>query len=294
MTKPIRHVTLAAAAACAIALSTAEAQNSGFNHGDLILGFQTTGSGSNNYVLANLGQAGTIRDLSSNTTLVTGLGALNNALNVQFGIGWFDRTDLYMGLFTVGSNDEFSGYFVNGDPYNTLYLGAPRQALGSAGNPQSAGFSLTANSVQEAANGMFGAANIFETQGSGAVSTLGTGLSFVDYDDQNPISAGVQGAAWGGVFAGGVQAVFGAGTFGTLGGVNAEAALDLYRIQGVNNEPGQHGFGQPTGIGTFEGTVAIDSTGQVSLVVPEPSAVGLCGIGILLAGFVGRRRPLTA
>jgi hypothetical protein len=147
--------------------------------------------------------------------------------------------------------------------------------------------------VKEAADGMVAAATIFENNGSGAISTISNGLSFVDYDDQNPISGAIQGASWNGVFAADTKAVFGPGTFGTLGGIPAEVALDLYRIQGVNDQPGQAGFGQPVGLGTYEGTIVVNNSGQVSLlVVPEPSALGLLAVGSTVLGLVRRRRSV--
>jgi hypothetical protein len=290
MTRQILQSALAATALIGWMATPAQAQNPGFNFGDLIMGFQTTGSGSGSYVLANLGQAGTIRDAATNQTLLSG-NTLQTVLNSQFGLEWFNRNDLYVGIFTVGNNDEFSGFFVNGDPYNTLYVGAPRQSVGEAGSPASGGFLLTGQAVQDAANGMFAAANIFEQAGTGAISTISATRSLVDYDNENPISGGVQGASWGGVFAGGTQAVFGPGVFGNLGGTAAEAALDLYRIQGVNDQAGQFGFGQPTGQSTYEGTIMIDNAGQVSLlVVPEPSVVGLLAVASGILGMTRRRR----
>jgi len=296
MKKHIKSLVFATAVAGGMAVAPAGAQNPGFNFGDLILGFQSTGAGNNNYVLANLGQAGTIRDFTGNVTLAVNVSA---ALTLQFGATWFDRTDLYVGLATVGSNDEFNGFFVNGDPDLTPYVGQPRQSTGPnafvAGVKNSPGYNLTASSVQSASNGIYAAENIFETTGTSAISTISATANLVDWNDQNPISAGVQGAAFDGVFAGGVQSVFGPGTFGLIGGVNAEAALDLYRIQGFNNVPGQYGFGQPTGVGTYEGTVVVNAAGQVSVLnVPEPTTATLLVLSAGMAGFIRRRRAVVA
>jgi hypothetical protein len=141
---------------------------------------------------------------------------------------------------------------------------------------------------------MFQAANIFETNGTGAVSTISNGASFTDYNDENPISAGAQGNSWQGVFSGGTQDVFGPGAFGTIGGINAEAALDLYRIQGVNNQQGQAGFGQPVGQGTYEGTIVIDNTGAVAFqVIPEPTSFALLTAGAAALGLARRRTRLA-
>ncbi len=291
MTYTTKTLALAAFAIGGIALAPASAQNPGFAPGDLVLGFQSTGANSESYIVANLGQSGLLRDTTGTVSLLN----LGSTLTAQYGASWFERPDLYVALFAIGSNDEFNGYFVNGDPDLTPYVGVPRQSVGVAGMPGSFAPSLTGAQVQQASNGMFSAQDVFETAGLSGVATISKTMNLTDYDDQNPISGGVQGAAFQGVFPAGVQAVFGPGAFGNIGGINAEAALDFYRVQGFNNIPGQFGFGQPTGEGTFHGTVLINDVGQVSLVgVPEPTTFGLLSMGAALVGFSRRRRAVIA
>lgn len=275
-----------------LTLTTASAQNPGFELGDLVIGFQASGGvGSGSYLLARLGQAGTLRDETGNVSLIN----LGTELTSLFGASWFDRSDVFVGVFGILSNDEFNGALVNGDPDVTPYVGIPRQFLGTPGSAGSFAPFFNAAGTQSAANGMFAAANIFETAGTGSVSTISKTLSLVDYDDQNPISAGIQGNAYDGIFSGGVQAPFGAGIFGSFGGVNAEAALDLYRIQLFNNIPGQYGFGGAVNEGEYNGTIVINNAGAVSLVnVPEPSTAGFLAMGAALVGMVRRRRAVKA
>jgi len=289
MKKIISKLRLLALAVGSLAITSvgAQAQNTGFNYGDLIVGFQVTGNST--YVLGNLGSAAALRDLTANSI---GIINMNTALTNQFGSGWANRTDLFMGVATVRENDEFGALAAlqDGDPYNTVYIGRSRTAVGAAGVAQSSVGTLSLSTLQGLSNSVYGAASIFETVGTSSVSTITSTAVFADWDDQNPIPSGVQGIGFD-TFGGGVQSVFAAGTFGTLGGVTAEAAVDVFRMQYVNNEVGQFGFGAPTGVGTFEGTVVIDGAGAISFVViPEPSTYALLGLGAVLAFVVARRR----
>lgn len=278
-----------ASGSLAISVPAANAQNAGFNYGDLIVGFQTWGSGTGTYVLANLGSAASLRDTTSNVLNIINV---NTALNAAFGASWAERTDLYMGVATVREADEFGNLagLQDGDPYNTVYIGRSRSSVGVAGTAQSSVGSLSQSALQGLATSVYGAANIFETNGSGAVSTITSTATNADWDNQNPIPVGLQGPGFD-TFSGGVQSAFTIGTFGSLGGITAEAAVDVFRMQYINNEPGQFGFGATTGVGTFEGTVVIDGTGSLSFVaVPEPSTYALIALTGILYIFVNKRR----
>jgi len=283
-----KYLAVVAAAIGAIAVAPAQAQNPGYSFGDLMLGFQTTGAGNGSFVLVNLGPAATLRDGTSNVSLVN----VNAALTAQFGAGWQERTDLYMGAVTVWNADAFNEDLLNGDPTYTLYVSNPRTAVGTAGSPNSGAYSLTENQTTQAGDAAFGIATDFENRGGSGISTLTNAGSFIDYVDQNPISAGVQQTALG-VFPAGIQFAFAPGSFGTLGGVDAEAALDLYRIQYRNDIPGQFGLGDPNFQGSYQGTILIDSLGNTSfIVVPEPSTYALLGLAAVLAGVIAwRQRP---
>jgi len=291
------YAWMLAAGSLAISVPAVHAQNTGFNYGDLIVGFQTYGSGTGTYVLANLGSAATLRDSTSNVLNIINV---NTALNSAFGSGWANRTDLYMGVATVRENDEFGPLagLQDGDPYNTVYIGRSRSAVGVEGVAQSSVGSLSLSALQGLSTSVYGAASIFETVGTGAVSTITSTSTNANWDKQNPIPAGVQGIGFD-TFSGGVQSVFGAGTFGSLAGITAEAAVDVFRMQYVNNEVGQFGFGAPTGVGTFEGTVLIDGSGSLSfasVAVPEPSTYAQAAVALVIAAyfFARKRRKSNA
>ncbi len=299
MNNTSKSLALAALAFGGLALSSASAQNPNFTYGDLVLGFQASGGvGSGSYLFVNLGAAGLIRDFTSNTQLINGsLSGLANQLGLTFGAGWANRTDLFMGAGAIGSNDEFNGYFGFNDPDLTSYVSVQRSSVGTAGNAGSFAPILNGAATQDVANGLTAGQATYEFQSTGTIAVISKTASFTDWDDQNPVSGTTQGTAIGGVFAAGIQTTFGAGTFGNIGGVNAEAALDLYRIQRFNDIPGQFGFGAATDLGTYEGSILIDSLGNVSLgnlvAVPEPS-LSLLVAGGMLGVIARRRRTATA
>src|SRR4030095_2156845 len=285
--KNISAIALAVSVS-ALTVTTATAQNPGFEPGNLFLGFQTTGgTGVNSYMLANIGDSALLfRDATGNQINLLNI---NAALTAQFGAGWADRTDLFMGAGASWSNDEFGDPERNGDPFNTLYVGNPRQTLGTEGHRGSTGFALASGQIQDASNGLFVTGSVFESQGTSGISSIlksgGFTGTFVDYDDKNPINGGIQGAAYNGVFSGGVQTAFGPGSFGLFGGINAEAALDLYRI------------GSTSGASTYEGTILLDNLGNVSFIVapiPEPSSTLLVALTAGAIGFVRRRQATAA
>lgn len=299
MNNTSKSLALAALAFGGLALSSASAVNPNFNYGDLVLGFQSSGGvGSGSYLFVNLGAAGFIRDFTSTTQLVNGsLSGLATQLGLTFGANWANRTDLFMGAGAIGSNDEFNGYFGFNDPDLTSYVSVQRQSVGTLGNAGSFAPSLTGAQTQDVANGLFAAQGRYANSETGSLVVISKTANLVDWDDQNPVSGTSQSTAINGVFASGIQTTFGAGTFGNVGGINAEAALDLYRIQRFNDIPGQFGFGAATDLGSYEGSILIDSLGNVSLgnlvAVPEPSLSLLVGGG-LLGVMARRRRAATA
>jgi len=104
------------------------------------------------------------------------------------------------------------------------------------------------------------------------------------------------GNAFNNTIAGGAMQEGSASGFGTIDGVGATGfALDLYRIENKNNIAGQVGLGETARLGTFEGTVAIGTDGQVSFMtspVPEPSALTLSSLAA--GALVLRRRRRSA
>jgi hypothetical protein len=141
--------------------------------------------------------------------------------------------------------------------------------------------------------------NILETTYNTAVAQSPTSASGID--NANPfLSTGIQGLAFG-AFDGGVQQ---RGTGSTIGSYdsagNAVFALDLYRV--LARATGGSGSGQtfvsgqvdgPLRSGSFEGTVVLNTSGDISFVtaaVPEPSTYAFMGVAAVFVGFYYLRR----
>lgn len=122
-----------------------------------------------------------------------------------------------------------------------------------------------------------GASNIIQQDNrmktQSLTTTLVEGTSASNIDNQNPFNIGGTPTTAFGIFPGGVEAAFGAGSFGTFGGQSAESALDLYRILAVTTAPGQVAIGDGSDLrnGTYEGSFVISQTGDVSFIVGAKS-----------------------
>jgi hypothetical protein len=184
---------------------------------------------------------------------------------------------------------------LNGDPHRTLYVSASRTAVGTIGAAESSAYNVaTSTGMTNAASGITAMNNVFETQYTTAVAVSPTSVSTID--DQNPISAGLQGTAFS-VFGGGVQQQGTAGVFASnFGGAGStEFALDLFRIQARNNVSGQVGSGETNRLGTYEGTFTVGTDGSVSFTaVPEPSTYALIALTGMLYFFVNKRRKINS
>ena len=291
------RVLALAAGSLAITMAGANAANSFYAPGDLVLFFQQEGG--TNTVYANLGNTatvfrGTATGPSGSTNLVNFLD-INSTLVSAFGIGWASDPTIYAGLAGVWGTSSSSSSLQNGDPQRTLYVSSPRNSVGTVGSANSTGWDLGLAGDTAMSGGATGIAtqnNVFENNYNVAQTVSVTSTSGID--DANPFSSpGIQGPAFGGTFSGGVQQIGSASTIGTIGtGTGtAEFALDLYRIQAKNAVAGQVGFGDTLRLGTYEGTVSVNTSGQVSFsAVPEPSTYALLGLSALVIGYIVRRR----
>lgn len=273
---------------------TAKAANSYYAPGDLVLFFQQE-NGSNT-VYVNLGNTATVfRDASSNLTNIINI---NAQLNEAFGENWTSMGNIYAGLAGVWgtNNSPANNTLTNGDPNRTLYVSQSRSTPGTAGVENSPGYSGLSNTNMTTAAGQISAMNnTFENNYDAAAAVSPTNVSTID--DNNPITTpGIQEPAFT-VFAGGIQQVSGSGvgSFGTIGTYeNLEFALDLYRILAKTGISGQVEGDLRTG--SYEGTVVVDSAGNVSFIaaVPEPSTWLLFGLGSAWVLYGMRRRRAVA
>jgi hypothetical protein len=272
MKRTIKHLAIAAAS-MAVAAQTASAAFT-FTDGDVVLGFQTTGTGSNNNVFFNLGSGTNLRD-----GITTGvLGTISTTLTTAYGADWYTRNDIYFGAIgnlNFAPNSGFgSKAAVNGDPSATLYLS---RAAGSSA------YNLTASALRGAgsafasqeANVLISLDSLALQADNSAILNLSTGSNAAinnSWTTYNPIG----GVAYSNI-AGGIQTTFGQGGSAT--------SFDLQRIipttTGAN--PTQDPF-----IGNTIASIGIGSDGSIT-VVPEPSAAILSGIGALMLAFRRRR-----
>jgi hypothetical protein len=109
-------------------------------------------------------------------------------------------------------------------------------------------------------------------------------------DNQNPFLGDNLGTAFGTLVPGGVMGGFGNTSYGTIGGVAAEGALDLYRILGSSTAAGTVENGGLR-VPQYQGTFVIEQDGDVSYIapVPEPSTFALLA-GSAIFGLIRRRR----
>jgi hypothetical protein len=265
---------LPSALAISLAVGSATAQNANYAPGDLILYFQQEGG--TNTVYANLGNTATqFRGAAAGPGAPNKIDFLNisSQLASAFGAGWASDPTVYAGLAGVWGTSNTNISLNNGDPHRTLYVSASRNGVGSvgAGNSTVWDMVLAGNTAMDA-----GASNIkaqndrLEILYDTAVAVSPKGDSFID--EQNPfLSAGVQNNAFN-AFAGGVQQVGSASTFGSFGDAGTvEFALDLYRILARNTIANQ--VAGDLRIGSYEGTVTVNSSGLVSFISQGSAAI---------------------
>lgn len=293
MKSTLAKQTLVAACTTLMVAFSASGANSFYAPGDLVLTFQQEGG--TNTVYANLGSAagfrGTAAGASDGTNSIN-FRDLNSSLTSAFGSGWASDPTIYAGLAGVWgtSATASNNTLVDGDPNRTLYVSASRDNVGTVGVASSAGYTVNTNTgMTSGSSGLTQQNNVFETQYDSMITVSPTSVSQID--DLNPFLApGLQGTAYN-IFGGGVQQAGSASTFGTFGEAGSvEFALDLYRILGKDNAPGQ--VAGALRQGSYEGTVTVGTNGMVSFTaVPEPSSLGLAG---LAAGMLVLRRRRCA
>jgi hypothetical protein len=296
----MKHITMnrfaISAAAAVLCTGAANAANSLYAAGDLLLYFQKQGGSNTVYVnLGNAatlyrgGSAGTVGDESLTKTNITNI---NSSLTAAFGPGWASDTSLYAGLAAARSSSTSTTIIAadNGDQKRTLYVSRGRESVGTVGISESVAWDLSQGQPYTvSATGIIAMGAPFDNGPDATQAVLDTTVSGID--NYNPFLApGIQDTAFGG-FAGGVQQAGTAGIFGNYAGIgDAEFSLDLYRILplDINSTSGVEIAG-PRHLGTFEGNVIVASDGNVSFLVPEPSSITLTGLaGLALA--LRRRR----
>ena len=261
-------------AAPAICLAVA-VPNAYYTAGDLLLTFQKVGS--TNTVYADLGSAATVfRGVAAGSSVANKINFLdlNATLTTAFGAGWASDPQIYAGLAGFYGTSTTSTVLLNGDPARTLYVSVPRADVGTVGQANSTAVAIATNTLMTTAAAAIQAQNnifadndpntIFGYQAQVIISP--TSVSKID--DNQPITVfqgnNTQGVAFGAID-GGIQQSGTAGTFGTFGAAGSvKIALDLYRVLAKNTVSGQ--VAGDLRAGSYEGTVTINSSGQVSFI----------------------------
>lgn len=281
----LKAAILAIAGTVALA-ATASAQTVTYTNGDLLVGFRASdGTGSDMTFVYNIGSSVGYRD-----GLITGTVAnVGTQLAATYGANWFNRSDVSWGIVGLPNNinPQFNTTVVNGDPGSTLYVsrGATGVQTSTAwGSPTA----YTRNQVVSTATQMSGfthtgsqVAGTFAAQPA-AAGTGGRG-AFVSTSATNDYANYTAPSADFDLFTGGIE--------GNFGVADSFAYLDLYRILATTTGANPTGT---AGLGSYETTFSINSTGQIS-VVPEPSSfAALAGVAALGLVATRRRRSVRA
>ncbi|MCX6983081.1 MAG: PEP-CTERM sorting domain-containing protein [Verrucomicrobia bacterium] len=285
-TKHILTKPLFALAGLALCASSAQA----YTAGDLVLFFQKSGAA--NTFQIDLGLATNYRQPTGN---LINIANINAGLTAAFSnANWYDDTGLVWGAVGVRSSSPNTTFVSGGDPNQTVYVSATRSPIGTVGTASSAQWALNPSDLSGVSSAIITQNNVVTgtlTAASGATNTVNTNNPF--------LTANQLDNAYGAIFAGGVGQFFTAGSYGTLGGLPVEGALDLSRIlatTGTGGTTAYTGDGATVGNGAFEGTFVITQSGNVSYLVapvPEPGTVGILA-GSTLLGLVRRRRSRSA
>ena len=296
MKPTLKYRALLVAASSLLAAHAANAANSLYAAGDLMLTFQQVGGGNTVYV--DLGNSATLyRGTAAGADVATNIDFINinSTLVSAFGSGWASDPSIYAGLAGVNSTSSTSSTLVNGDPPRTLYVSAPRADVGTLGQANSVTPTVASNTLMTtAASGIQTQNNVFGTLPSDTLQAVVT-TDVSKIRTQQPITTfqgnNYQGTAFG-TFDGGIQQQGAAGSFGSFGTAGTvEFALDLYRILGKNTVPGQ--VAGDLRSGTYEGTITVSTGGGVSFssltAVPEPASVMFTCL-LTLGGLTMRNR----
>ncbi|RYD30292.1 MAG: hypothetical protein EOP86_20235 [Verrucomicrobiaceae bacterium] len=264
--RPFSRFNRALLTCSAIAMAGGALRAAPYTAGDLLLGFVAGGgTGSNQTLLVNLGPASGYRDAFDAGANKLNFTTVGSQLATQFGASWHDRADLYVSLFGAANASVTSNTLFSGDPPRTVYTSQARTASGALGTADSAGWSVAGSTAMTNAAGAVISIAAGYTKATADAQTV----AIIPKDDANTLdeyTRPVTNVSFDS-FNGGVEQVFTAGPWGTLGDAGAvEAALDLYRIQARNNVSGQYGAGEPNGEGVYKGTITLSQSGAVSFI----------------------------
>ena len=176
MKPTLKYRALLVAASSLLAAHAANAANSLYAAGDLMLTFQQVGGGNTVYV--DLGNSATLyRGTAAGADVATNIDFINinSTLVSAFGSGWASDPSIYAGLAGVNSTSSTSSTLVNGYPPRTLYVSAPRADVGTLGQANSVTPTVASNTLMTtAASGIQTQNNVFGTLPSDTLQAVVT------------------------------------------------------------------------------------------------------------------------
>ena len=291
----MKYITKPLLASCvAIGLTTVPALaviDTTFSPNDVILGFRASaGNGTNTTFMVNVGSATTFRDASTNMLNIANIGS---ALSSAYDSNWYERTDLWAGFVsaTNGQNVDNAGGVASAsqttDYNSTIYVSTRRTNLANAAG--TAGSTRPGNSIALNAQGMGSyidtLGDVFNTNSTSGVYNGSSSLT----NSWNTFMGGSNGADFSGAY--NVESTFTVGNRGVFEDAGTvEQMWDFYRVA----QFGSTGDAD-AGRGIFQGTFALNSSGDVSFIVgaaavPEPSTYALIALTGILYFFVNKRR----
>jgi len=191
------------------------------NQGDLLLGIQASGGqGVNDNLFINLGSAIMLRDNPSPGVVGNIADVLDDYFQTSVPGDWYNRTDLYFGVFGNLNNNKVSGSTAgapaNGDAPTTVYVSRGTTTAGASVPWSGFGQSILAEACTKHKGQITMVRARTPLAGvTESVAYLNKAANIVEWNNgwtiYNDFPSAFQGTAYGGIFSGGIQGRFGQG-----------------------------------------------------------------------------------
>jgi len=287
MMKRLLITALVALAGGALSVSTANAQTAtNAAPGDIILGFYATnGTGAGTDLEADLGSAATFESYAPGSTIPLNsstFGLIANDLATTYGATWYNNPDLFWGAISGNTVTV-----VGRSSTDSIWATDPELTAGTASTPYTVGTRNTqAAGSSSGLDVVSGLNSVAANPTSDSTSSATFAQSFANsYYGQDTFAAGASFDYFNGDFV----------PDNSVTNILSSTGYSYSQLDEMIPGAGNVNSGNPaTVLGTLElyagPNTALDGT-LVFVTAPEPSSIGLTGVGFLsLIGFVALRR----